>query len=571
MSQIRLLPPPVIAAIAAGEVIERPANVVKELIENSLDAGATSIKVDLEHHGLRSIMVTDNGKGIPKDELHLALKRHATSKLQQLDDFQRLSSLGFRGEALASIASISRLTLLSRPANQTTGYQVIAHRQQLTEPEPIGMPVGTTIKAEYLFQDVPVRLRFLKNPASELRHILEVVSGLALAYPQVKFQLVHQRHTLLSLREAEDTFHRIQDILGSQLEKYVIPFESIGPKWEISGYITTPQANLRVRDKQFLFINQRLVQQPILIKAVKRAYGTLLTATSQPSFVLYITLSGEYLDVNVHPQKNSILIADEPELAQTLTQALQDTLRQADVSYQYQIPESQPLVLRDSGSVVEAENRQASLHTSDVMKSLTELWQTQPQDPGNILQYANTYLVAMDQNGILMVDQHAAHERILYHRYSTSFAQYQTQPELRELQPPEIISTNPLDAQVLSEAKSELKKLGFEYEAFGAQTFKCTHVPSIYADRTISDLLVELAHQVINTQANNPVDTTTERTLKFLACRQAIQAGDPLALEERQRLIQELATTPNNVTCPHGRPTTMRFSKYELEKLFHRR
>lgn len=577
--RVHTLPQSVINAIAAGEVVERPAVVVKELVENALDAGATRIEVVLHDGGQRQIQVTDNGHGIIAEDLPIAVKRYTTSKITSLADLASLHTLGFRGEALASIGSVGHLSVASRTANSSQGVCVLVTEGSLHEPKPVGMPPGTSVTVTNLFANVPARRKFLKTPRTELAVILQHVTAAATTHPNVSFTVTHQDKSVLQL-PAQHQQERLALLYPGEVD-HLLPIEctSATPAFVLRGFLGKPQLARRRQTHHALFINQRPVRFSSLHQAIIDGYGTLIPPRLEPWYLLWLELPPGQLDANVHPRKEVIELSTPTDIITAVQTHLLQTLQKMDLTYQ-----PSPKVgwsLHDSGV------RKATIETSTILKQLVEPWQTghgvrhaavqrtQAPAPPTIMQLLNTYLITNNAEGLVLLDQHAAHERILYEQYRQTYQERAATTTRVQLLPAAILTLGPTDVQTLTSHLQELSELGFHLEPFGQQQFKVTHAPAHLPHKHITQVLTDVLHDLatdipVSTITTN-LSNTAHRTIAYLACRSAIKAGDYLTPQERQDLITKLAETPNQFTCPHGRPTTVQLNKSDLEKMFRRK
>ncbi len=568
MTNIHLLSPEVISAIAAGEVIERPAVIIKELIENAIDAGATKIEIEVNDEKMRRLRVTDNGAGMSAEDLPIAIQRHTTSKISTVTDLSKILSLGFRGEALASMANVSHLTIASRQPGQEIGYQLVVAHGEIEPIQPVGLPVGTTILVTEIFDKLPARKKFLKSAAAEFKQITEYVVASALCYPELTFILIHNRKHVLNLI-ATTAKNRTAQLFGDSTFANFVPVKSAGK--ELTGYVGTPQLARRTNQKQYLFINHRPVSPLLISPWIKESFGSLIEPRSEPGWVLFLNLPPATLDINVHPRKETVRFLETSEVKELVISAVKNALNQTDLTYQYQ---SSPHTEWQVNDVVQSADRTASSATESVLKKLVEPWKVITDKPV-ILQLDFTYLVTTTKQGVIIIDQHAAHERILYNQFLAALensTKSSTQPTQTHELPEPINLTLPFtDAQLLSEHLATLQNLGFEIDEFGQQTFKISGVPRLMADRNISQLLNEIIGDLSAGKPVKGVDSVAQRTVAYLACRTAIQAGEVLTEAQRQLLFEKLAATTDSFTCPHGRPTTITFAIRDLEKLFKRR
>lgn len=559
MSSIHALADAVVSKIAAGEVVERPAFALKELLENAIDAGATAITVDLEESGLKKIAVIDNGTGMDKDDISLAFLPHTTSKITDLNGLQTISSYGFRGEALHSIASISRMVIQSRAAEMTSGTEIFleAGRPQLVKK--VGMPTGTSIFVYDLFYNTPVRKKFLKSSATEMRLLLEVLIQMALAHPGIGFKVIHNKKSVIELPRDQELTARMATVLGSTLSKDLLPIHLMADEIQLDGYISKPLANA-AGNKPYLFINRRAVHYPLVATVVKQAYATLLEPRAIPFYVFFVTVPQQYVDVNVHPRKEQVHLAHEEAVLEFLKKAVSSTLQANNLTYQFRNEELE--ALRDGGT---------HTYAAQVLREEVEPWGKETSRvSGDVLQVHNLYLVAQTPKGVLMVDQHAAHERILYEQFLAEFEKQRDNKERHILKKSLIVDMSLADSETVREYLSELQELGFEIHEFGANAFKIEAVPKLFMDRDAGELLLEAVHDLQTGIGIKHLDVRSHRMLSYLACRTAIKGGDKLTKEQARDLINKLAVTKTQYTCPHGRPVKIDISMRELEKMFRR-
>lgn len=575
MARIHRLPPAVITAIAAGETIERPAYVIKELIENALDAGATSIDIAFSQAGLERIRVYDNGSGMSPEDLALAPLPHTTSKITALDDLATLTTFGFRGEALASMSKVANVTLASRQATEDTGHVLQVYHGDIGEVRPHGMTKGTQVVVEQLFEHVPVRKKFLTNLQKERRAIVEIVTQQALSSPQVGFVLKDGNKVLLDLPAQQDLAARINFLFDQTTIEQLIPVRFHHSFVTINGYIGTPQLARKIGRHQYFFLNQRAVSFPVLSTVLRKAYGSLLQTGFVPWFLLHLELPPTMFDPNIHPRKEAVAFLDEAQVIALMNKAVVEALSSQNLSFQYQFPPVSPSAtfqLRDKHSPL------PELH--QLLRQEVQPWSVTAPNTNQVLQIDNTYLLFPEDEGFTIIDQHAAHERILYEQFKAAFENKQrstedlnsqdTEPTTIALDPVHIINLNPTEDALWQEHALTLQTIGFAWQIFGPQSYQITHVPRLLADHSLNQVITQLLDDLA---ANLPLTITnqTHKTLAYLACRSAVMAGDPLSTEQAQRLITQLAATTNNATCPHGRPTRIHFAKDKLEVLFGRK
>lgn len=562
MSSIRVLSPDVIIGIAAGEVIDKPAAVIKELVENALDAGANRISITLDQAGLKRISITDNGKGMTAEELKLSLVLHATSKLSSLDDLFSLRTYGFRGEALASIASAATITITSKPTTEAVAYKISSSHSETTDPIPVAHTQGTTITVIELFKYQPARKKSLRSAAQQLAAVIDCVTAAAIANPTVSFFLTNDGKTLLNLPAHSNRQERVLNTLGFHLDQWLFPFSFEHKNVIVSGSLGHPQIARKSQPHRYWFVNNRPVEIPQLNTVVKAAYGPLLEPKLDPLFAIFLDLDPASIDPNAHPQKTTIRLLEEPEVIAAVAKALSETLAAQTVWYQ------EPALKPDK--------KASQLTLNQAKQSNVKPWQpTPPPTSQEVWQLHDTYLFVEHSTGFYLLDQHAAHERILFaeflETYQRSVDEQRTQRDITQLSPAVVLELTPGILSTLQIHQETLESLGFEFDVLGAHSLKVTTVPTWLADRPLLPILTELCDDI---QAGKPLtglDSTAEKTLAYLACRSAIKAGDKLTQEQRHELIEKLLQTPHYQTCPHGRPTLITVSKSELERWFRRR
>lgn len=586
MSKIKILPPQVAAKIAAGEVVERPASVVKELIENSIDAQADQITIQLEQGGIGKIRVVDNGQGMDKDDLLKCFKQHGTSKISSAEDLNQVRSLGFRGEALYSITSVSKTTIQSKTGQERSGNQVVINGGKVERISPVGIPRGTQIIVENIFFNLPARKKFLKKERTELLQIINVVTKTGLAFPKIGFFLNHNQKTILDLPKNQTLAERVETLLGKALFPYLIPIEIDRPHFNLKGFIGKPQIARENRSKQYLFVNHRPVVNQVASAAVSKAYGSLIPPKSHPLFILFINLPPQLVDVNIHPRKQEIKFINSSFVFHTIYQAVLNQLENSNLTFK---AESYPFIT-DSKKITtsltdkqKAEKKYSySFKKTKRPKNNLFLDQTKEEklpweqsDIGEktqeIIQIHNLYLISQTPNGLLIVDQHAAHERILYESLLKGFTKNKDKPLNQSLLIPLTLNLSLSETQLLTENLPVLKKIGFEIEEFGKNSFKITSVPHPLKDRDVKGIISEVLDDILEEKPIRDVDKKSLRLISYLACRSAIKAGDYLTLEQRENLLKQLGKTKTNYTCPHGRPAKIKIDLKELNKMFKRR
>lgn len=585
MSTIRLLPDTLISQIAAGEVVERPASVVKELLENSLDAGATRCVIEIEQGGLKLILVRDDGCGMRPEDAHMSFARHATSKIATLSDLENIGTFGFRGEALAAIASVAQVTLKTRPPQEESGYEILYEAGKNVREGSCGMPAGTEVVVRNLFFSTPARKKFMKSESTELQHISAIIHHMALANPQVAFEFINNGRNVFSLPPSSSARERMAAILGKDFVKESLPVSFITPSISITGFVGTPNLHASSRRHQYLFVNGRDVQDPLVTRAVIDAYGSRLPGRVYPFFTLHIDLPASDVDVNVHPRKLSVKFAEPQrlyrDLHQAVTQALdaqnlfvrnlaEDSLAASGTALAVHAPSFLGVqdALSFSAKMLGDDGRLHAPIQSD-NSAIAQGSSAYPQATPIILGYlANAYILIAGEQGLVLVDQHAAHERIMYEKYRALSAAHEVQSQ--PLLVPMTFELSTADAPLLALVTLQLAALGFAIEQWSGGTFALSACPT-FIDPKKCDRIVRGLIETARSESLTPAAPLNDAMLKSLACRSAVMFGMPLSTQEQSALIAELQITQNKTTCPHGRPTTLVFDFAELEQRFRRR
>lgn len=595
--------------IAAGEVIERPASVIKELVENSIDAKASAITIEIKDGGIPFIRVTDNGTGIPKKDIQIAFLRHTTSKIQKDEDLLHISSLGFRGEALASIAAVSQIEMITKTPHEITGIRIEVEGGKICNEEEVGCPEGTTIIMRNLFFNTPARRKFFKKPATETGYISDMIQKIALGHPEISFKFINNNSIILHTSGNNNLENCIFHIYGKNMIKHMIPVKAEADYMKIIGYIGKPQIHRGNRNYESFFINGRYIKSVILQNCVESAYKTLLPINKFPIVVLHLQINPKYVDVNVHPTKMEVRFRDEDEVYQWVLKVLTERLKKENlipqVSWEstptnkkdkmvpepiqetipepFEIPRT-PIVSSPTApttqvpfsSTYKDEIRIESkpLHTlpERVKENTTEAVTSQPSSIFSstyhiVGQLFKTYWIVEAENKMYIIDQHAAHERILYEKL---LKDYGTQaPFSQTLLEPWVLELSLKEQQTLKDNISLLIDFGFEVEEFGENTYILRALPIIFNRPLGKDFFIELIDLLQETSFGNVYETKLEKVAS-LACKAAVKAMDSLSMSESRALVQQLLALENPYTCPHGRPTIIEMTQYELEKKFHR-
>jgi DNA mismatch repair protein MutL len=587
--QIHLLPPDVASQIAAGEVVERPASVIKELLENALDAGARHITIRVEGAGRRLIEVADDGCGIPADQVVLAVARHATSKLQSAEDLFHISTLGFRGEALASIGSVARLTVTSRALDSTAAAQLHVEGGQTGNIAPVGAPQGTVIRVEDLFFNVPARLKFLKSDSTEKRHIDELVTRYALAYPLVRFHLFQDDRPSLMTSGNGDRREVLATLYGVEIARQMLEVLSEEDGLAITGYLSPIHLTRSNRREIWFFVNGRPIHDQALTTALVQAYHTLLMVGRYPMAVLFILLPPETVDVNVHPAKAEVRFRDADAIFRGVQRAARRALLASTPvpglpnAFNWGKPQSPPLPIHANTPGIdwqlagEQPQNGESLPAGAVSSAESIAALQQPALPAARMpllrlvgQIAASYLVAEGPDGLYLIDQHAAHERVLFERF-TSFHQAQGNDiPSQALLEPVLVELPAASARMIAEQLPVLSHLGFTIEPFGAGAFLIRAIPSLLVGMSPASALAVLVEDF--EEDERPLQAEQEARIIARVCkRAAVKAGQALSPDEQRALLTDLEGCISPRTCPHGRPTMIHLSVDLLERQFGRR
>ena len=572
---IRVLPPGVAARIAAGEVIERPASVVKELVENSLDAGARGIGVEIRHGGLASIRVTDDGCGIPTDEVSLAFERHATSKLGSVEDLTDIGTLGFRGEALASIAAAASVRMTTRTADAESAAAVELEGGAIVRQSAAGAGPGTTIEVEALFSTIPARLKFIRSAAAETARVRQTMDHLAMAHPHVQFSLKTDGRLQLSTSGNGSLRDAVAAVHGAELAQAMIEVGSWTGAYPVWGLVGTPEQSRANRTGISLFVNSRWVQHRAVGVAIEEAYRGLLMEGRFPIAVVFLDVPPGEVDVNVHPNKREVRLSHEGDAFSSVQHALRDALLAASpiaegeglLSYAVPAPPSlQPELTFTTQERVQTPLPEPAPVTEEAHAPLVLPFGTSPLSRLHVLgQIANTYIVADGPDGMYLIDQHAAHESVLYYRLLRQWAN--STPEVQPMLEPLPMSLTPQQMDALGEGRAVLERYGLLVEPFGDDTLLVRAVP-VMARRVDAVKLVAEALDGFSSRANG-VDTHLSAAAS-IACHSAVRAGQTLDHQEMTALGEALASELNPQHCPHGRPTVIRVSTDVLGRQFGR-
>src|SRR6188768_2172769 len=578
---IRVLDNHLIDQIAAGEVIARPASIVKELVENSLDAGARSVEVEIEAGGMRLTRVRDDGSGIPAAELRLALSRHATSKISSADDLGAITTLGFRGEALPSIASVARFDITSRHVDEERAARVSVDGGQIGEPAPAAHPPGTTIEVRDLFYNLPARRKFLRSEVTEQGHIVRLLERLALSRGDVAFRLRTGSRTLLdapALVAAGGAAARLGRIVGQDFVSRALEIEHPAGPVRLSGWIGAPSAARATSDLQFWFVNVRAVRDRLLMNAVRLGFRDVMYSGRQPSYVLYLDIDPALVDVNAHPQKLEVRFRDSRQMHDFVFRAVErrlaDTRPAAGAlppAWSGIGPRATPLSMPLNLRVAEAATPSGVWALSEALHAERQPQPVAPHVDAHlaplgeaIAQIHGIYILAQNENGLVLVDMHAAHERVLYEKMKAEQGAAATQLLLA----PITVSLKVDELDALMAQRGQWTTAGFDLERFSPETLVVRAVPALLPREDIAALVRDVVAGVAEDGAAHHLDGATDRLLGTIACRAAIHAHRRLTLAEMNALLRQMEQTPRADQCNHGRPTWTQVTLAELDRMF---
>jgi DNA mismatch repair protein MutL len=655
MAEIKLLDEVLINQIAAGEVVERPANAIKELVENSIDAGAKNICVEIEEAGKKLISVIDDGKGIMKDDLELAISRHATSKIREEKDLWSIYTLGFRGEALSSIASVSKMSIKSKRIGTDIAYELNTEGGELKNMQEISMNTGTIICVREIFFNTPARKKFLKSDSNEVSNISALLYSIALSYPQIAFKLIHNSKTVFDLNSVSNFKSRIIDIYGKNIEESLIPVFYDGVELKINGFIGKPSISRSNTKHQFFFVNGRFIRNSGLSALLKQAYRSMLMEHKNPVFFINIEIPPAQIDVNIHPKKTEIRFFNQSEVQKIVYRMVKNALEKNDLSPRGLINDMSmknkegfgEMARRDevggaSGNRFDAVNFDESLDkgreakdsfanglnandsralvsynnesrrfdsfanrsnpningafNSQVKANNFEKSNVQGKSKSDALDFSkkflqsefferekgdfregslkvltqlnNAYIIAEDSGELVLIDQHAGHERV---RYEELMDQYENhKKEIQNLLIPEQIELRGDEKVLIEENLDIFEKLGFEIENFGGNSFNVYGVPKFLVNENIEEIIKGVLDDIINDKEASKLQGKSEAMITYMACRSAIKFGQKLGVDEMYALVKQMKELKRPYTCPHGRPTMVNLDMKSLEKMFGR-
>jgi len=612
MSKIRVLADHVANQIAAGEVVERPASVAKELVENSIDAGATRITIEIEAGGRRLLKVSDDGEGMVRDDAILAFERHATSKIRETDDLNAIGTLGFRGEALASIASVAKVELTTCIEGANAATRVTIDGGRMRDVKDAAHPRGTTLIVRDLFFNIPARRKFLRSEATETYHLTNLVTHYALAHPEIAFTFVNNGREVVRTAPAKDLRERAYQIFGEEFLKNLLEVDGGEPQFaRVSGFVSAPRDRRTSRDSQYLFVNRRFVRDRMIGRALTEAYRSILPHGVYPAALLFIETPLEEVDVNVHPAKTEVRFRRQAAVADAVRESVRAALASASYVPQPEPPPQIPSpVMTATAAVssiapqpriefvppppptprppVEASGDEIARDLEVMLRSATESVKSAALPPLNsaekiarevtpeslstnirpLGQLDESFIIATDDEGLLLIDQHVAHERVLFDKYRALESERRT--DSQQLLVPETFDLTPAQAAVFDDLLPELEKYGFELMRLSGRTVAIRAVPADLPGSEARNMLFELLETVDAEKKSTAPETMRDEIAASLACHAAIKVNMPLAPEKMRWLIDRLLQTSSPTTCPHGRPVILRLSMRDILKGFHR-
>ncbi|MGE0082904.1 MAG: DNA mismatch repair endonuclease MutL [Desulfococcaceae bacterium] len=607
MSGVRILPETLSNKIAAGEVVERPASVVKELVENALDAQSTRIIVEVEKGGRSMIRVSDNGTGMDYDDALLSVERYATSKIAGEEDLFSIRTLGFRGEALPSIAAVSRFVMETRTSGSDTGTRMEITGGTIRNVSEAGVPAGTMISVKDLFFNTPARRKFMKGAGTEMGHIADTLSGVALGWPRVRFSLHHNGKSVKIWSGVSDPLDRAADILGQDRKKDLCRVEWDSPDISLSGWVSLPGITRSTSSCIYLYVNGRWVKDRIVQHAIFAGYAGRIMKGQFPLAVLFLTVPPEQVDVNVHPAKNEVRFAQQKSVHEAVRQAVSDALARSsrtgkslisahtgqdpeDLKVRhfpssFSIPANEntnsPAFVPPGSHVSEAalsyregQNFSAQQFQTDQEEAVSvqeNLWEKKAFGDLRIIgQFHGTYILCESENGLILIDQHAAHERVLFEELKNCVNS--RNPSVQKLLMPETVELTFRESALMQSILPAFSEMGFEIEPFGGNTFAVQSAPSMLSGKAIAPLIAEIMEKMTHIGMDTDADRNRaeEEILMLTACHAAIRAGQTLSPDQMRRLLRQMDECENPFNCPHGRPTWIRWGLHFLEKSFRR-
>jgi DNA mismatch repair protein MutL len=574
--QIRILPEILSNKIAAGEVVERPASVVKELIENAIDAQSTQVVVEVKKGGRALIRVSDNGVGMERDDALLAIERHATSKIYDESDLFSIATLGFRGEALPSIASVSDMEIVTRAESADAGTRIIVKSGAIKEVSEVGAPKGSMISVNRLFFNTPARRKYLKTEQTEMGHISDTVARTAIAWPHIHFKFFHNGRAMANWGPTPNPLHRIAHVLKGDLQDHLHEVDAHDGDVHAHGFVASPDITRTTSRGLHVYVNHRFVRDKVLHHAIMEGYAGRLMKGKFPVAVLFVTLPPDQVDVNVHPTKSSVRFAAPRQVHGAIAKGVAETLRVLDRPAWGQRPQLPPAhrphrytTFPSRGEIREPSVSPQPMPSSPPRQATPRLWEDKPFSSLRIIgQLHNTYLVCESEAGLVLIDQHAAHERVVFEALKSGYSDSATATQ--GLLIPETLELSHREASILDTLLKDLGDIGVGIEPFGGRTYLIRSVPDILAGKPVGPLVMEIIEKVAEIGLASGLHRSVDECLIIMACHGAIRARERLSNEQMKTLLRQLDGLDNATHCPHGRPILIRQSLYQIEKDFKR-
>ena len=576
MGNIVLLDDLTINKIAAGEVIERPANVVKELVENSIDAGADNIVIEIKNGGKTFIKITDNGKGIRQDDMAISLERHATSKIRKVEDLEKTYTMGFRGEALASISAISTLTMQSKTKDEFTGTKIVAKAGNIIEAEECGMQVGTTILVENLFFNTPVRYKFLKQDATEFRYIKEWVQKVALANPNISFRLLNDGKNVFFSNGNGNILDIIYLMYGKEIKENLLEVNYESDNIKVTGVIGNTLISRDNRKEQIIFLNKRNIKNNVLINSADQAFKGAVGIGKYGFYILNLDMPANFYDVNVHPTKMEVRFKDEDKIYKVVYHAIKGTMLKFEflgnneneehneeyIENEYEFLTNE---YSEKSSNSKSENQEQKEAEHNIIANINSKNELRKREEARTVKYKyigilfRTFIIIEVENEIFLIDQHAAHERVLYEKIKENYKKKVSQNSQMMLMP-EVINLTHREMEFVKNNIEIFKNTGFDIEIFGENSVKINGIPDLEYKAKTQNIFMDILDEML-TNERTSIKDVEERFIATVACKAAVKANMDLSVPEVENLIQSLLSLNNPYTCPHGRPTTIKIDK----------
>ena len=576
MGNIVLLDDLTINKIAAGEVIERPANVVKELVENSIDAGADNIVIEVKNGGKTFIKITDNGKGIRQDDMAISLERHATSKIRKVEDLEKTYTMGFRGEALASISAISTLTMQSKTKDKFTGTKIVAKAGNIIEAEECGMQVGTTIFVENLFFNTPVRYKFLKQDATEFRYIKNWVQKVALANPNISFRLLNDGKNIFFSNGNGNILDIIYLMYGKEIKENLLEVNYESDNIKVTGVIGNTLISRDNRKEQIIFLNKRNIKNNVLINSADQAFKGAVGIGKYGFYILNLDMPANFYDVNVHPTKMEVRFKDEDKIYKVVYHAIKSTMLKFEflgnneneehneeyIENEYEFLTNE---YSEKSSNSKSENQEQKEAEHNIIANINSKNELRKREEARTVKYKyigilfRTFIIIEVENEIFLIDQHAAHERVLYEKIKENYKKKVSQNSQMMLMP-EVINLTHREMEFVKNNIEIFKNTGFDIEIFGENSVKINGIPDLEYKAKTQNIFMDILDEML-TNERTSIKDVEERFIATVACKAAVKANMDLSVPEVENLIQSLLSLNNPYTCPHGRPTTIKIDK----------